>query len=117
MDAVAHLFFKAGSYVQRLEKSLFYPSRAASVMDARNWVEDTVARLARLCHRWNYPLMRSDKRVVEIALEALPLAREQDIRTHLKSPTVEELWELAAEQEGIGKRFPDKAGKGRKLSR
>lgn len=45
--------------------------------------------------------MLSDNRVRELAKAALPRGREVDVRTHLKDPTMEEIWEKAALQEDI----------------
>lgn len=110
VDEVAKLFFQVGGYVQHLEKVLFYPTRAATVLDARNSVEDQVARFARLCNRWGYPMALPDKRVIEIALSTLPRDREVDVRTHMVNPTLAQVWERAARQEDIRRWLPAEYG-------
>lgn len=101
VDKVARLFFPSGGYIRKLERDLHNPPRAQSVMEARMWVEDSVARFARLCARWDYPMMLSDEHLREMAMLALPRKREQDIRVFLEHPTLSQIWDRASKQENL----------------
>lgn len=99
VNSVALELFKDETYVKQLELKVMGSYRCASGMEARAWVEDNLARFERLCRRRNYVFAISDKRVIEIALNAVPKVLEDDVRRFLHKPNWDQLWERVEQQE------------------
>lgn len=100
------------TYVQELEEDVYKPRRAAAVWEARERVENLVARLYRLCQRWKYPFVISSPRLRTLALRSLPQVLEQDILKITESLDWEALWLRAEGQEAwmleqCGGRLPE----------
>ena len=101
VNKVARLLFKNKAYIMQFELQLWQSRRCSSVFEARIWVENNVARYYRLCVRWDYPFYLNRERLVEIALNALPEALEDDVRSFLDDPTWDQVWKRAERQEFI----------------
>ena len=99
VNKVAALLYKSPLYLRRFEVQMLQPQRQATVFEARFTLEDTIARLYRLCVRWNHEFYMSDVRCIEMALQSLPQHLEEDIRAFYDEPLWDEVWKRAESRE------------------
>eukprot|EP00922_Rhytidocystis_sp_ex-Travisia-forbesii_P034926 GHVS01051870.1.p1 GENE.GHVS01051870.1~~GHVS01051870.1.p1 ORF type:complete len:271 (-),score=39.03 GHVS01051870.1:142-885(-) len=80
VDYVALGMFSSSDYPARLEESLMQPPRHVTVIEARVWMSERLARYKRVSARrgWKSPL--SDDRVRECLLRSLPRELEGKVR-------------------------------------
>ena len=99
VDKVASLLYKTPTYVRSLEVALLRPQRQTTVFNAKIHLEDMIARYHRLATRWSHPFYLSDVRCIELALQTIPSALEEDVRSHFEDPTWDDIWKRSEQRE------------------
>lgn len=99
VNQVAQAMNWRGSYIDKIERQIYQLDRKRSVREARISVELKIARLYRLCQRWQVPFTVSDRRLRQIALDSLPLIIEEDYHRTGQQLSWHLMWERAEMQE------------------